>query len=99
TPVDTQTCLAVGALPAPYLGQATFTSVSLDTLNGSGQQHSITARQTVAGLVGTSAAILVGSDCEAPVVAIAQPLCGGQLNLATDDQQADPGLQHDVDVS
>jgi hypothetical protein len=89
TKVDSQLCQGVG--------QATF-SRSLATQNG-GEKYSLTASQTVAGLTGTSAPILIGADCDPPVPTFAGTLCNSQLNLDTDDALPALGLQHDVIVN
>lgn len=88
----------VDAQPCTGVGQATFNR-SLATQNG-GEKYSLTASQTVAGLTGTSAAILIGADCDPPVPTFASPLCNSQLNVDTDDSQlGSPGVQHDVTVN
>ncbi len=90
-------CQATEGLEEPFLGTATFASVSFDT---SAVSHTVAAQQTLAGLVGTSAQISVDADCAAPELAITEPLCGGQLHVLEDDAQAgEAGLQHEVLVS
>lgn len=84
-----------GAEP-PFVGTATFDSISLSAL---GSSHTLAAQQTQAGLVGTSATVTIASDCSAPVLAVTDPLCGGQLHVVEDDQSGAVGLQHDVTVS
>jgi hypothetical protein len=90
-------CLAGGDAVLPYRGTATFDSISLGTLT---ETHTLQARQTVAGLVGSSAAVILDSDCEPPVLAVSDPLCAGQLHVLDDDTLSGvAGLQHDVAVS
>ncbi|MEY2932915.1 MAG: hypothetical protein RL033_3664, partial [Pseudomonadota bacterium] len=90
-------CLEDLAAVAPYHGTATFSAVSLSALADS---HTLAAQQTFGSLEGNSATVTIETDCVAPVLAITDPLCGGQLHLVTDDSQSGQlGLQHDVDVS
>lgn len=87
-------CAADSSVSAPYRGRASFASVALTSRND-GSSTSITAVQSVAGLVGTSAPISVQPDCEPPQVTFGSSLpCGGQLSLTGHDDDPDvPGLQ------
>lgn len=81
----------------PFVGTATFPSVSLSELAVS---HTLAAQQSLAGLVGTSSLVIVDGDCAAPAPVITEPLCGGQLHVVEDDSLIGAaGLQHDVAVS
>ena len=60
--------------------------------------HAVVARQTVAGLTGTSGAITVEADCEAPSLLVSFPTCGSVLRPASDDMGAADGFQHRVSI-
>ncbi len=96
--LGTAPCVEQAGLSQPYRGRATFASVSLASRND-GSNTSLSARQTVAGLVGTSDPVVVQADCQAPQLGFSAPTCGGQLALEGND--ADPqtdGLQFTVSV-
>lgn len=94
--VDTEPCVTEGGLTPPFQGRATFNLVSLATEND-GDTTTLTARQTIGDLPAASIVINVQADCEAPVLSISAPACGGQLGLESSDVNEDsPGLQLNV---
>lgn len=80
-------------------GLATFAQVSLVSRDD-GSNASITARQIVDGLTGTSAVRLLRPDCHLPDIRFANSArCGGQLSLTGNDSNGGtPGLQYVISV-
>jgi hypothetical protein len=80
-------------------GLATFEEVSLVSRDD-GSNASITARQSVDGLTGTSAVRLVRPDCHLPDIRFANSArCNGQLSLTGNDSNGGtPGLQYVISV-
>jgi hypothetical protein len=64
-----------------------------------GAQTTLRAVQTAGGVASVAANVSVQADCEAPVLAFAEPTCNAQLALEGDDVDQDTaGLQFDVNV-
>ncbi|MET0413443.1 MAG: hypothetical protein ABW217_19195 [Polyangiaceae bacterium] len=80
-------------------GLATFAQVSLVSRDD-GSNASITARQTVDGLTGTSAVRLLRPDCHLPDIRFANSArCNGQLSLTGNDSNSGTsGLQYVISV-
>lgn len=94
--IATQPCVAQSGLSQPFLGRATFGSVSLPS-NDDGATTALRARHRLTGSAVDTVA--VQADCEAPVLSFSAPTCNAQLALAADDvNTVAPGLQFDVDV-
>ncbi len=89
------TCTADSTAPSPYMGTATFASVSLPSEPALAEVH-VRARQAVDGLVGLSDPITVLSDCDAPVLTLSQPTCGSILRPIDDEDASTPGIQYTV---
>jgi hypothetical protein len=77
--------------------QATF-SLTLPSKND-GAATLLEAVQTAQGVASDAASVSIQADCEAPVLAFAEPTCNAQLALEGDDVDRDTeGLQFDVNV-
>ena len=88
----TAPCQAQGGLTPPFLGVATFNSVSLTSKNDSDDFTTLSARQTVPGVPdGNAPSISVQADCEAPACSITGPNLGlDYLNIAADEVAGAP---------
>lgn len=102
----TANCDAMGGLPAPYAGQASFTSVPLESVNAAAGSYNVIARQTADRLTGTSSPLSVVPDCDVPSLSLLRPsscLAGGSAVLrpagGDDSDPATPGFQYTVTVS
>lgn len=85
TVLGTADCVATAGLPSPYAGQASFSMLSIPSVD-SGASLSLVARQTVAGLVGLSTPISVESDCHPPTLGLQRPSCDAVLRPSVDDE-------------
>jgi hypothetical protein len=93
----TATCEATAGLPDPYVGQATFASVSLPSLESLAELQ-LQARSEVDRVVGLSDPIALLSDCQAPVIDVTRPSCGSILRPLDDENPTIDGIQYRVEV-
>jgi len=96
TLLDTAPCVADATAPAPYSGRATFPEVTLPNLWAG---YPVDARTSFGPLPGMATPITIFSDCQAPELLILRPMCGGNLNPNSQDEQPDPGFQYETRVS
>lgn len=98
TLLGTADCVAMAGLPAPFTGQATFTSIPVPSRNN-GTNVNIVARQTVDRVEGASAPIALAADCDEPTLTFFSPMCGAVLSPTDDDEEpGTPGFQYTVRV-
>lgn len=96
-PGGTATCDATAGLPEPFTGVATFTSVSLPSVESLGEIQ-VQARAEVDRVAGRSDPITLLSDCQAPALGVIRPICGSTLRPSDDESPAVPGIQYRVEV-
>ena len=101
TPLGTATCeMTTAMLMDPFVGQAVFDAVPLDTRND-GTGYNIVATALVDRVMGMSSALGVNPDCDAPVLEFFDPrTCPAVFRPSVDD--SDPvadGFQYNVTIA
>jgi hypothetical protein len=94
----TANCDPMSGLPAPFLGQATFSMASIPSFDN-GSSVDVAARSEVDRVVGTSAPVEIIPDCRAPALTFLAPTCPSVLRPSSDDSDTTTdGFQFDLEV-